>query len=148
MANFFRLFYWHYIFFIKFPLYRYGYSYLISLLALIFLYFYKNNIRKKNIFYTFKFILILSIVIFFSKQSLRIIKSYKINYINKPWPRIYSFENNEKIDLEKNYLNGNFFYYLSKNGECMFSNPPCTNYKIDDKLIAKKIFGYTILAYR
>jgi len=135
-------------FFIKFPLFRYGYSYLISLLALIFLYFYKKNIRKKNIFYTFKFILILSIVIFFSKQSLRIIKSYKINYINKPWPRIYSFENNEKIDLEKNYLNGNFFYYLSKNGECMFSNPPCTNYKIDDKLIAKKIFGYTILAYR
>ena len=68
--------------------------------------------------------------------------------MNKPWPRIYSFGNNEKINAEKRYINKGFSYYFSKNGECMFSTPPCTNYKIDEKLITKQLIGYIFLTYK
>lgn len=135
-------------FFIKFPLYRYGYSYLISLIILIFIYFIRKGIHQKKIIYISKFLFFLTIFIFIGKQSLRIINNYDLNYINKPWPRIYSFGNNEKINSEKQHINNSFFYYFSKNGECMFSMPPCTNYKVDEKLIAKEFLGYTFLTYR
>ena len=68
--------------------------------------------------------------------------------MNKPWPRIYSFGNNEIINTEKNYINNSFSYYFSRNEECMFSTPPCTNYKIDEKLKYKKVLGYTFLTYK
>ena len=135
-------------FFTKFPLYRYGYSYLIGLLILIFIYFSKKNIDSRKLIKFCKFFLILSIIIFLSKQVLRIVKNYQLDYINKPWPRIYSFENNQRKETEKYYLNYFFNYYLSKNGECMFGKAPCTNYKINEKLVAKIFFGYTILTYR
>jgi hypothetical protein len=135
-------------FFIKFPLYRYGYSYLISSIILIFIYFIIKEISKQKIIYISKFVFSLAIIVFVSKQSLRIINNYDLNYINKPWPRIYSFGNNKKINSEKQYINNRFSYYFSKNGECMLSAPPCTNYKIDEKLIAKQLLGYTFLTYR
>jgi hypothetical protein len=136
------------LFFIKFPLYRYGYSYIISLIALIFIYFIKKNIVQKKIFYTFKIIFILSIFVFAAKQSFRIVNNHNLNYVNNPWPRIYSFDTNEKINTKKNYINNSFFYYFSENSECMYSKPPCTNYKINEKLIAKNILGYTVLSYK
>jgi hypothetical protein len=135
-------------FFIKFPLYRYGYSYLISLIILIFIFFTAGRISQKKIINISKIFFSLAVIIFISKQTLRVINKYNISYINKPWPRIYSFENNEKINTEINYINNNFYYYFSKNGECMFSAPPCTNYKVDEKLIAKQVLGYTVLTYK
>jgi hypothetical protein len=135
-------------FFLKFPLYRYGYSYLISSIILLFIYFIIKEISKQKIIYMSKFIFSLAIIVFISKQSLRIINNYELNYINKPWPRIYSFGNNEKIKTEKHFINNSFYYYFSKNGECMISAPPCTNYKIDENLIAKQLVGYTFLAYK
>jgi hypothetical protein len=86
--------------------------------------------------------------VFISKQGLRVIKNYDFNYVNKPWPKIYSFENNEKINTEKNQINNSFSYYFSKNGECMFSQPPCTNYKINEKLIARQALNYTLLIFK
>ena len=145
---FFTCFIGSIFFFIKFPLYRYGYSYLISLIILIFIFFIRKGTSQIKIIYINKFFLSLAIIVFISKQSLRIIKNFDLNYINKPWPRIYSFANNEKINSQKQYINNSFSYYFSKNGECMFSAPPCTNYGIDEKLIAKQLLGYTFLTYR
>ena len=145
---FFACFIGNIFFFIKFPLYRYGYSYLISLIILIFLYFIRKGTSQKKIIFISKFVFFLTIIVFISKQSFRIIKNYDLNYINKPWPRIYSFTDNEKINSQKQYINNSFSYYFSKNGECMFSAPPCTNYEIDEKLIAKQLLGYTFLTYR
>jgi hypothetical protein len=136
------------IFSVKFPLYRYGYSYLISLIILILIYFLKNKIIEKKLIYACKFIFFTSIVIFFGKQAFRIINNYQLSYIYKPWPKIYSFENNYSIITEKLYINDNFTYYFSKNGECMFSVPPCTNYKIKENLVAKQVSGYTFLIYK
>jgi hypothetical protein len=135
-------------FLIKFPLYRYGYSYLISLIALIFIFFIKENINEKKIVYASKFIFTLSIIVFVGKQSLKIVKNYNLDYINKPWPRIYSFENNDMIKTEKTYINESFYYYFSKKGECMYSKAPCTNYEVNENLLAKKVFGYTILTHK
>jgi len=45
-------------------------------------------------------------------------------------------------------MNDNFTYHLSINDICMYSDAPCTNYNIDEKLITKKIFGYTLLIYQ
>jgi hypothetical protein len=135
-------------FFLKFPLYRYGYSYLISLIIIIFIYFIKGKVSQKKIIYISKFFFSLAVIVFISKQSFRIINNYDLNYINRPWPRIYSFGNNEIINTKKHYINNGFSYYFSTKGECMFSTPPCTNYKIDEKLIAKQLLGYTFLTYK
>jgi hypothetical protein len=146
--NFFTCFIGSILFFIKFPLYRYGYSYLISLIILVFIYFIKIEVSQKKIIYISKIFFSLAIIVFISKQSLRLIKNYDFNYVNKPWPRIYSFGNNEKINTEKHYINNSFSYYFSKNGECMFSEPPCTNYEINEKLIAKQVLNYTLLVLK
>jgi hypothetical protein len=145
---FFTCFIGSIFFFMKFPLYRYGYSYLISLIILVFIYYIRKNNSQKKIICVSRFVFSLAIIVFISKQSLRLINSYNLEYINKPWPKIYSFGNNEKINAEKRYINKNFYYYFSKNGECMFSTPPCTNYEIDEKLITKKLIGYTFLTYK
>jgi len=134
-------------FFIKFPLYRYGYSYLISLIILIFISIIKENICKKKLINLSKVTFYFAIIIFTSKQGLRIIKNYNENYINKPWPRIYSFITNEKIITEKIYITDNFFYYLSKDGECMYSSPPCTNYNINKKLLVSNLVMYKIIKF-
>jgi hypothetical protein len=135
-------------FFFKFPLYRYGYSYLVSLIILIFIFFLNDKILKTRTVYACKFIFLASLIIFFGKQSLRIINNYQLNYFNKPWPRIYSFNDNSKINSEKRIIDNNFLYYYSKNGECMFSSPPCTNYEVDKNIIAKDILSYTLLVYK
>jgi hypothetical protein len=146
--TFFTCFIGSILFFIKFPLYRYGYSYLISLIILVFIYFLKIKVSQKKIIYISKIFFSLAIIVFISKQGLRVIKNYDFNYVNKPWPKIYSFENNEKINTEKNQINNSFSYYFSKNGECMFSQPPCTNYKINEKLIARQALNYTLLIFK
>ena len=135
-------------FFFKFPLYRYGYSYLVSLIILIFIFFLKGKILKTRTVNAYRFIFLTSLIIFLGKQSLRIINNYQLNYFNKPWPRIYSFNDNSKIISEKRIIDNNFFYYYSKNGECMFSSPPCTNYEVDKNIIAKEILNYTLLVYK
>jgi len=145
---FFTCFVGSILFFIKFPLYRYGYSYIVCLIVLIFIYFFKKKIYQSKIVNISKVIFFLVIVTFAGKQSLRFINNYNLNYVNKPWPRIYSFTNNTKIDSEKYYIKDNFYYYFSKNGECMYSAPPCTNFKIDEKLIAKDVLGYKVLTYK
>ena len=136
------------LFFVKFPLYRYGYSYIICLIIFIFIYLFKEKICKKNIIKISKIIFFVAIISFIGKQGLRLINNYNLNYINKPWPRIYSFDSNQKISSKKYNIKNNFYYYLSVNGECMYSSPPCTNFKIDEKLTADHVHGYIILTYK
>jgi len=144
---FFTCFISSFIFFIKFPLYRYGYSYFISLIALIFIYFIKENFSKKKTINLSKVIFYLVIIIFLSKQSLRIVKNYDENYVNKPWPRIYSFTTNKKVVTEKIYITSNFYYYLTKNEGCMYSSPPCSNYNINKKLSVSNLGVYKVLKF-
>jgi hypothetical protein len=120
----------------------------VCLIILIFVYFFKKKIYQSKIVNISKLIFFLAVIAFIGKQSLRLVNNYNLNYANKPWPRIYSFTNNIKIDSEKYYIKNNFYYYFSKNEECMYSAPPCTNFKVDEELIAKEVLGYKVLTYK
>ena len=133
------------IFFYKFPLYRYGYSYLITFIILlsIFLIFRYNKIIIKKIF---AFLIILCLIIFVTKQISRILNT-KTNNI---WPNIYSFGNkeNEQIPIEKLSL-GTFKIYF-KNKECMYNSEyfsPCTNI-FEKNITLKQKYGFNAVTIK
>ncbi len=127
------------IWFLKVPVFRYGYSYFISLFALIFSYLcIFLNLNSKNIIRFFSFFLVLSLTVFVSKNSLRIIKKDEKNY-NNYWPKIVFLKKNDvkKIKLKN-------MTYFESNKECGYNFSPCTHYK-SQKINSKKILNYKII---
>jgi len=128
------------LFFLKFPTYRYGYSYLIILLSIIFINYLKN-LNLKRFFYSSKIILILIIIIISSKQMKRYFEYYQTRH---PIPLI-NF--NEEKDINKKYkkiiVNDQFHYYWS-DIMCMYYLAPCTSQN-PPELSYKKVFGYHLL---
>ena len=75
---------------IKVPVFRYGYSYLISFLALFFaIICIQFTPFKKNIAKSFNFLLLACFSILIIKNSLRIANNNN-NYNNYPWPKYYA----------------------------------------------------------
>ena len=132
-------------FFLIFPIYRYGYSYLITLIALLFIMIIKNNTKNiKNVF-IFKFFLILSVIAFTAKQSQKL----SINNENDKWPNIYTLDPSKikKINTkQKIKIKDNFFYYYAEDGDglCMYSSSLCTSYVINKNIKHIKKFTYSI----
>lgn len=128
-------------FFLIFPIYRYGYSYLITLISLLFIITINNNTKSiKNVF-IFKFFLILSLIAFMAKQSQKLL----VNNENGRWPNIYTLDT--KIGKkQKIQIKDNFYYYYSEEGErlCMYSNSPCTSYIINKNIKHIKKLTYSI----
>ena len=128
-------------FFLIFPIYRYGYSYLITLISLLFIIAIKNNVKSiKNVF-IFKLFLILSLVAFMAKQSQKLI----VNNESGKWPNIYTLDT--KISKkQKIQIKDNFYYYYPEEGErlCMYSNSPCTSYIINKNIKHIKKHTYSI----
>ena len=122
--------------FLKVPVYRYGYSYFVSFLALGFAYLciLKNPI-KSNAYSLLNFILISFTAIFILKNSIRIINPENINN-KKNFPQIVFIK---KSDIRKIELDN--FYYFESTKMCGYSFPPCTNY-INKKLKSKKYYNY------
>ena len=131
------------LWFLKFPIYRYGSSFIILSMILIYALLFRgliNNLRKK--FYTF--IIILGVTGFIFKNSIKIYDNYNILYNDYPWPRIYSFnieENNLEKIFQKINHNNNLVYYYSNQELCMYSMSPCSNYLLKN-LRKKKLFNY------
>lgn len=129
-------------FFLIFPLYRYGYSYLISFFILIYLISIKNFVFSKNSANLFKYIFFITLILFSLKQFQKIYN----NFENSRWPNIYTL--NEK-GIINNYklikINDNFTYYQSTSGDylCMYSNSPCTSDATEKNLKHKVILGYS-----
>ena len=128
-------------FFLIFPIYRYGYSYLITLISLLFIIAIKNNVKgMKNVF-IFKLFLILSLVAFMAKQSQKLL----VNNESGKWPNIYTLDT--KISKkQKIQIKDNFYYYYPEEGErlCMYSNSPCTSYIINKNIKHIKKHTYSI----
>ena len=126
------------IFFFKFPLYRYGYSYIVSLIILLFIILiFKYEISQvKKIF---SFMLAFSFIIIFSKQLIRINENFGKKSI---WPNIYSSSIEDKKFIETR-INDSFKIYVSKT-ECFYTSSPCTNI-FNSSIIHKKILGYDII---
>lgn len=122
--------------FTKAPIYRYGFSYIISFLSLILTYIFFKNFNISNfeeIKKKIKVLLFLSIIIFIGKNFQRIY----IYQNNSPIPEI----NFKKINLKFDRFNHKHveIRYI-KDGTCFYGTPICTNFPkaIDDLLISNK----------
>jgi hypothetical protein len=120
-------------FFLKFPTYRYGYSYLISFLILFLILIIKFYNKKKIIKFCF-FSITIFIISFLYKQTDRYVNYSKIRTLV---PVIY----NNKYPYKKIYTNEENFYNLSEDGSCMYDVNLCTLFK-NDKLKINKKFSY------
>ena len=130
-----------FVWFIKFPTYRYGSSFLIG--SIIFLLpfiiiknFYLKNFEKKIIFH-FK---ILTVFLLLMKY----VAKYDDN--KQFLPNIYSFESKfyRPLEHKKNVKNRELFYYYTDGNLCMYSPSPCTNLIVSNKLNLDRILGYKI----
>ena len=132
-------------FFLLFPLYRYGYSYLLSLIILLFIIYIITRVKFEINTNIFKFFFIVCLTTLIIKQSIKISKSTS----NERWPNIYSLAHNKEINKKKRIeIKKNFFYYQSISGDylCMYSQAPCTTYPIKEAINHKKKYGYSILS--
>ena len=119
--------------FLKAPLYRYGFSYPVSFIFLITSYllikFYRFNNESLKDFS--KKIFFLCIAIIFFIQLPKIIKNYQIESTSY-WPNVFLLKNKiDKADpVNKKTINKLSIY--SNNSECWYSKAPCSNYEIND----------------
>ncbi len=129
-----------------FPIYRYGYSFIMLFFLLTFLIFFVKFIRKPEKKFVNKYyisILLISFTFFGLKNFDRIIKNYQIDYDNKPFPNIkYSYYINENPKIEEIKID-NFIYYYAPD-LCFYNKAPCTNYKINN-IEHKKLFNYDLI---
>ena len=131
-------------FFLIFPIYRYGYSYLITFFCLLTIYFNRNKITSKDNMIIFKLVFIVCIFIISVKQIIKIPK----NYLKKSdWPNIYRLGPQNKI-YDKYIINDFFHYFHASNGDylCMYSPSPCTSYKLSQRIYVKKKYNYIFIS--
>ncbi len=133
------------IWFLKSPLYRYGYSFIICTVAFIFAYFcLKIDFGVKRKIQLFNIVLILALTVFIGKNIIRVYKSDN-NYINYPWPKYYSMTQENKLTNFKNKKLGNLSILIPINGYCMYVKKVCSHYGITNELKIYEKNGYNIL---
>jgi hypothetical protein len=129
------------LWFIRFPTYRYGSSYIILAVVLISIYSFQNKYEfidsikfKKKIF----FFMVIFLSLFTLKHGIRIIKNFNLKYYDYPWPRIYgdNFENYK--EKSKPILNNKSVIYYKSNTICMYSDSPCTHFDINNIKYSEK----------
>ena len=134
------------IWFLKFPLYRYGTAFLVTTMILTFFYlihFLKIIPENKILYKNFKIFLCICFLAIITKNFLRIYENIN-TYNNNYWPDIYSEKNDGIINnFEKIKKEDKTLYYYSKGKLCMYSKSPCSNYKIKN-LNKKKILFYDL----
>ena len=143
------------LWFIKFPIYRYGQAYIITFInSFMFFPFFKKigifNFNNENIYRLIKYFLAFIFLGIILKNINRINENIEYKYFNYPWPKMYSFtkQNNKNENLKVISDNGQFLYYKpNPYSLCMYSESPCTS-NLDVGKIKKKIVnGYTIFHY-
>ena len=128
------------IWFIKFPIFRYGLSYIYSFMIISFYFIYIKNINWNKlaslnvIFITFIYIAFLGMV---TKNINRIYTTENKNI----YPQIY--DKNFNGEFVKIYnRNGTFIHYKNPKGLCGYTSAPCT--LISRDIGKDKKFGYSI----
>ena len=136
------------IWFLKSPIYRYGYSYIISFISFIFAIIFYKNFSHLNLKKTTNILLALFFVIFFSKNSLRIFNNDNA-YFNYPWPKYYSLKINNEVPKYKEYKLNNVKFYSPINGYCMYNRNLCTNYEsILKEIKIYKKYDYMLIVHK
>lgn len=131
------------IWFLKFPLYRYGQSF-IALPFIILTYIFFLKIIDYNKLDRFYFNTILIIFLLISIKNInRIYENYDTKNI---WPNIYTLSEirskNIQNELKPIYQDSNFIYYYSDT-ECLYNSAPCSNF-LKNQITKKKKYGYII----
>ena len=118
-----------FIWFFKFPVFRYGYGYLISSFSIIYTLIIFSLIEPNydKLKKASKFLICILFIGILSKHSLRISENIKIK--NSPWPNIYSDQNlNKKYQVFPNYQDSKIIFYNPELSMCYYTNlTPCTN---------------------
>ncbi len=136
VINFFGFLAW----FLEFPIFRYGSSYIYSFLILSFYFLFLRNINLINLLklkFFFMFIIYLG---FFGITLKNLIRIYKTENTS-----IYPvmFDKNFDGEVVKFYNSeGSFVHYRNKKGLCGFSKSPCRFINTDIK--KDILFGYTV----
>ena len=124
-----------FLWFLKVPQFRYGYSYLVCLISLTFSYYCALNNLKLNVCYKFfSIILIIFTFIFISKNFIRVFTIEK-----NIWPQIVYLQDNEVIMKELKH-----FDYNKSNIECGYGFSLCTHFK-KENLKSKIFFSYKMI---
>ena len=122
------------LWFLKFPLLRFGEGFLVSFFTFLFLYLKINNINKIN-FKNYKNIFISALIfIVLSKNMIRIYENYHLKYTDYPWPKKNSYSKLNKLnEYNKIMKNGEIIYYEPKNENslCMYGKAPCAAVQIN-----------------
>ena len=128
------------IWFLKFPIFRYGLSYLYSLIIFIFYFILFRNIqwnKSASLFSLFLAIIYLGLFGVLTKNIIRIYKTKNTSVL----PLIY--DKNLNGEVVKYFNNeGVFIHYKNPYGLCGYSKSPCT--LIDTNIKKEEKFGYTI----
>ena len=130
------LLFFTFIWILTVPVYRYGYSYLISFISAFFsLQIIKIKLDVIKVSKFINFFMIICFFVFVGKNSLRIFEKNK----KEIWPKItyLNKENVKKIELS----NINYFESVA---ECGYGNSPCTNY-LNLQLKSTKILNYKVI---
>ena len=132
--------------FLRFPIFRYGSSYIVVLIISISTIFaIKNKLIEKNIKKLTKYFTIFLIIFFtlFSlKHTLRIYKNYNHSLIGNPWPKFPKTKDTISI-TEPKKIKDTFAYYLLKpnNDGCGYTLSPCTPFPVKNVKL-KEMYGY------
>ena len=137
------------VWFIKFPLYRYGLGFIVITITLAYSLIISRLIKylsKKDLKNYFITLIFCGFIAFTVKNFYRItVKKDNLN-TNYPWSRIYSLDEKKEDKIQKfiKIKDKQKFLYFYSNGElCMYGNAPCSNYKIDG-LKKDTIFSYSL----
>lgn len=129
------------VWFIRFPTYRYGSSYIVMTFILInIFYFHKNykfveTVKFKKIIL---FFLIIFISLFIMKNSIRILKNFKFKYYDYPWPRIYGDNITNYKNKSHPVINNKKIIYYKSDTICMYSSAPCTHFDVKNIIYREK----------
>ena len=128
------------LWFIKFPTYRYGSSYVVGSLIFLQFYLYRNFLLGDYLKKILKIFIIFLLVVVSIKYFLKYDNSKHI------WPNIYSFteETQKPYKFKKIYKDDKFLYYQTFDNLCMYSPSPCTNIPVHKSVNLKEYFGYKI----
>ena len=127
--------------FLKFPVYRFGQSYISGTLIVLFSYLFVVNIELNKIKYILR---ILIIVFFIGAISKNLIRIYDSHNFKNPWPNIYTLSENKSKNIKREnipiFYDNEFVYFFSKT-ECLFNESPCSNY-LKKNIIKTKKYSY------
>lgn len=126
------------IWFFRFPVFRYGSSYVVLFVifssVLLITKNYQSNKKDVNLLKFFNNSLLIIFLLFLTKHTIRIYNNFDMDYFDAPWPKIYSQSKDNKnrpILTDSILLNEKIAYYIniSPNEGCGYNPSPCTSLK-------------------